>query len=135
MSIINSAASVLSSIPSQAKSAFSSFLVAVPELVRECIALTLVGGLLYMQWNSAQDGAVPAAMVSAAGIASGYYLVQERASIVMKAFLSILYVSVFTAFLMKKTWLPDSLNAQVSTILGIWFAKEISRQALNASKE
>lgn len=92
--------------------------------VRGVITFLLVGAMLWMQWHSPKDGTVPAALISAAGLATGYYLTQQDASKIMRAALSVCYVAAFCAFLITYGWLPDTINAQVTMIVGIYYGRK-----------
>ena len=90
--------------------------------VRASMAFLLIGGMLWMQWHSPKDGTVPAAMVSAAGLATGFYLTGD-ASATMKALLSLVYVGAFVGFFLVYGWVPEAINSQVTTVLGIYYGR------------
>jgi len=94
-------------------------------LVRATITFIFVGIYLWMQWNSPKDGAVPAALVSAASVVTGFYLTSD-ASVTMKALLSIVYAAAFAAFLCAYQWVPGEINGQVMLILGVYFGKKVA---------
>jgi hypothetical protein len=101
---------------------------ALPEnSVRALIAFVVIGGMLWMQWHSPKEGAVPAALVSAAGLATGFYLTGS-ASATMKGLLSMLYVGAFVAFLLCFNWVPESINSQVTTVIGIYYGAKLLRE-------
>lgn len=94
--------------------------------VRATITFALVGVYLWMQWSSPDPKSfvVPGALVGAVGLVTGFYLTSD-ASVSMKALLSIVYSLVFAAFMAKWGWVPESVNTQVTTVLGIYFGKKI----------
>jgi len=97
----------------------------LPEnFVRAFIAFLLVGGQLLMQWRSPKDGAVPAALVSAAGLATGFYLT-GNASSTMKGLLSLVYAIAFVAFLVVYGWVPEAINSQVTIVIGIYYGAKV----------
>lgn len=100
--------------------------------VRATITFVVVGTYLWMQWSSPdpKQFVVPGALVSAAGLVTGFYLTSD-ASVSMKAALSIIYTMMFAAFFAKWGWVPESVNTQVTTVLGIYFGKKIMEAAKN----
>lgn len=103
--------------------------------VRGTITFTLVGVYLYMQWVSPtpKEFVVPPSLVSAVGIVTGFYLAGDSSKC-MKAALSIVYVITFAAFMAVHGWVPESVNTQVTTALGIWFGKKIVEAAAQIPK-
>ena len=99
----------------------------LPEnFVRALIAFLLIGGQLFMQWKSPQEGAVPAALVSAAGLATGFYLT-GGASPTMKGLLSLVYALAFVGFLVVHNWVPEAINSQVTIVIGIYYGAKVLR--------
>lgn len=97
----------------------------LPEnFVRASIAFLVISGMLWMQWHSPKEGAVPAALVSAAGLATGFYLAGS-ASPTMKGLLSLIYVGAFVAFFLQYGWVPESINSQVSMVMGVYYGAKM----------
>lgn len=95
-----------------------------PNAVRATMTMLLIGGMLWMQWWSPKEGAVPPSLISAAGLATGFYLTGDS-SPTMKALISLLYVIAFVAFLVEYNWLPESINSQVTIVLGVYFGNRM----------
>jgi hypothetical protein len=99
--------------------------------VRASIAFVIIGAALWLEWIL-PESKVPLELLSIAGLVTGYYLTGD-ASHVMKGILSLLYVAVFAAFLLRHASASESAVAnsaapafiigQVNTVIGIWYGQ------------
>lgn len=98
-----------------------------PTTVRALLCCVLTGSLLWMQWNSPNDGAVPNGLVALGGGAAGFYLGAENSKH-MKAVISLAVIAMSCAFYLHRNWIPDSLVALAGTVFGLYFAKTAKTQ-------
>ena len=91
------------------------------EWARGLVTFVFVTGYFWMQWQSPRDGAVPLGLVSAVGMATGFYLTHPDANRHARTALCIIYVVALVAFYMVHNWAPAEVIAQVTVILGILF--------------
>lgn len=93
-------------------------------LTRFLLTFILVSAYLYLQWESPKEGTVPGVLITGTGIVTGYYLTSD-ASHLMKSILAVVYTAALAAFLIQFQWVPESVNTQVSTVLGIYFGRRV----------
>lgn len=94
--------------------------------VRALITFVVLLPYFWLQWTSTDPKAftVPPSLMSAAGLVTGFYLTGDSSKL-MKALLSLTYVALFSAFMWRFGWVPESINTQVTMVMGIYFAKKV----------
>ena len=103
--------------------------------VRGTIAFIIIGSLLWLEWHSPEPQAYapPGSLMGVAGLVTGYYL-SGSASLCMKGILSILYVVMFSAFMLRLGWAPEFIVGQVSIVIGIWYGQRAQAAQVTALK-